>query len=122
MILEPPNPKPPFPKTPRNTYGLEKYFIEIEDWLAKKPSEEDNVPLIIEADEGVSKKTLLVKWIHYHLKANGKVNLYPLKTQKNYNDIVIPHFASAGGNNSNYFYTIYRILIKLRVFFPLPQS
>jgi hypothetical protein len=52
---------------------LEKYFIEIEDWLAKKPSPEDNVPLIIEADEGVGKKTLLVKWIHYHLKANQKV-------------------------------------------------
>ena len=53
---------------------MEKYFIEIEDWLAKKPSDEDNVPLIIEADEGVGKKTLLVKWIHYHLKANSKVN------------------------------------------------
>lgn len=83
----------------QNTYGLEKYFIEIEDWLAKKPTAENNVPLIIEADEGVGKKTLLVKWINYHKKANNK----------QYPDIVIPHFASAGGNNSNYFYTIYRI-------------
>ena len=50
----------------QNTYGLEKYFIEIEDWLKKKPNSDSNTPLIIEADEGVGKKTLLVKWINYH--------------------------------------------------------
>ena len=30
-------------------------------------------------------------------------------------DIIIPHFATSGGNNSNYFFAIYRILMKLRV-------
>lgn len=59
----------------QNTYGLEKYFIEIEDWLEKKPDKENNLPLIIEADEGVGKKTLLVKWIDYHLKSSTKVRL-----------------------------------------------
>ena len=59
----------------QNTYGLEKYFIEIEDWLEKKPDPENNMPLIIEADEGVGKKTLLVKWIDYHTKATNRVLL-----------------------------------------------
>ena len=60
--------------------------------------------MVIEADDGVGKKTLLVKWINYH-NANKK-GKYP--------DIIIPHFATIGGNNGNYFYAIYRILIKLR--------
>jgi hypothetical protein len=29
-------------------------------------------------------------------------------------DLIILHFATTGGNNSNYYYAIYRILIKLR--------
>ena len=33
---------------------------------------------------------------------------------KNRKDLTILHFATTGGNNSNYFYAIYRILIKLR--------
>ena len=35
---------------------------------------------------------------------------------------MITHFASAGGNNSNYFYAIYRILIKLRDAFNINQK
>ena len=57
----------------RKTYGLDKYFIEIEDWLNKKPEDGRNVPLLIEADEGVGKKTLIVQWIHYHLLNSRKV-------------------------------------------------
>lgn len=53
-----------------------------------------------------------MQWINYHLNSSTK----------QYNDIVIPHFASAGGNNSNYFYTIYRILIKLRELFNIKQK
>lgn len=59
---------------------------------------------MIEADDGVGKKSLLVKWINYHV-TNRK---------SRYSDIIIPHFTMIGGNNSNYFYAIYRILIKLR--------
>lgn len=34
--------------------------------------------------------------------------------QGKYPDYIIPHFATTGGNNCNYFFAIYRILIKLR--------
>lgn len=57
----------------RNTYGLEKYFMQIEDWLVKSPTEDGNVPLVIEADDGVGKKTLIVNWIEYHSKNSRKV-------------------------------------------------
>jgi hypothetical protein len=82
--------------------GLDKYFLEIEQWINSDPAE--NTPLIMEAEEGIGKKTLLVKWMEYH-KTNK---------QGKYNDFIIPHFATTGGNNGNYFFAIYRILIKLR--------
>ena len=31
--------------------------------------------------------------------------------------MILPHFTTIGGSNSNYYYAIYRILIKLRVLF-----
>ncbi|CAK89279.1 unnamed protein product (macronuclear) [Paramecium tetraurelia] len=34
--------------------------------------------------------------------------------QQRYPDFIIPHFATQSGKNSNYYYAIYRILIKLR--------
>lgn len=70
------------------------------------------MPLVIEAEEGVGKKTLLVKWIQYHENS----------VKQDFDDIIIPHFASAGGNNSNSFYAIYRILIKLRDVFNINQK
>mgnify|MGYP003431201065 FL=1 len=85
--------------------GLEKYYLMIEEWLNMETATEDNKPLVIQADGGVGKKTLLVKWYEYHQSLKG--------TRKN-NDLIILHFATTGGNNSNYFYAIYRILIKLR--------
>lgn len=87
--------------------GLEKYIVEIEEWLKKKPlRDEDNMPLVLDIDDNMLTKTLIVQWIH---SRSSTVQ------GQNFPDIIIPHFASAGGNNSNYFYTIYRILIKLRV-------
>ena len=65
---------------------------------------QENKPLVIEADRGVGKKTLLAKWYEYHQS---------LKSHRN-NDLILLHFATTGGNNSNYFYALYRILIKLR--------
>lgn len=97
----------------QSTFGLEKYYIEIEDWLARDvPEDEDNLPLVIQSQEGVGKKTLIANWIKFH-QAN---------TKQNFPDIVIPHFASAGGNNANYFFTIYRILVKLREIFNIKQK
>ena len=76
----------------------------IEEWLNMEVQPEDNKPLVIEADRGVGKKTLLVKWYEYHQSLNNRRN----------NDLVLLHFATTGGNNSNYFYALYRMLIKLR--------
>ena len=51
----------------QKTFGLEKYFMEIDEWVNKEPaSEEQNKPLLIEAEEGSGKKTLLVNWVNYH--------------------------------------------------------
>ena len=96
----------------QKTFSLEKYFIRIDDWLSKKTEQSQNYPLLIESHSGVGKKTLLVQWIEYHNKTS----------YKHYKDIVISHFASAGGNNSNYFFTIYRILVKLRELFNIKQK
>ena len=92
---------------------MEKYFIQIEEWLNTELEDEDeNLPLVIEAEEGVGKKTLLVKWIQHHQNS----------VRQDFEDIIITHFASAGGNNSNSFYAIYRILIKLRDAFNINQK
>ena len=97
----------------QKTFGLEKYFIQLEDWINRPIKDgEDNLPLVIEAEEGLGKKTLLVKWMEHHQNA----------VKQNFKDIIIPHFASAGGNNSNSFYAIYRILIKLRQVFNINQK
>jgi hypothetical protein len=52
---------------------LERYFLQIEDWLKDETAE--NTPLVIEADEGVGKKTLLVKWMEYHKQ--NKTGVFP---------------------------------------------
>ena len=76
--------------------------MEIEDFLNTEIKDiTENKPLFI---HGIGKKTMLVKWMEHHQD----------KVKKRYPDIVIPHFATTGGNNSNYFFTIYRFLIKLR--------
>jgi hypothetical protein len=64
---------------------------------------EENKPLVVQADGGVGKKTLLSKWYEYHQARQDKRK-----------DLVLMHFATTGGNNSNYFYALYRILVKLR--------
>jgi len=43
-------------------------------------------------------------------------------SSRDFKDVMITHFASAGGTNSNYFYAIYRILIKLREAFNINQK
>ncbi|CAD8127534.1 unnamed protein product [Paramecium sonneborni] len=88
--------------------GLDHYFLEIESWLDDDDNDEtlltNNTPLILESEHGIGKKTLLVKWMEYHII--NKKGRHP--------DIIIPHFAIHSQNNSNYYYAIYRILIKLR--------
>lgn len=49
-----------------STIGHEKYFLQIEEWIDRRTDPLENTPYIVEADEGVGKKSLLVKWIEYH--------------------------------------------------------
>jgi hypothetical protein len=54
--------------------GFEKYILMIEEWLETDhevhyfliQNIEDNKPLVIQADGGVGKKTLINKWYDYH--------------------------------------------------------
>jgi len=96
----------------QTTAGLEKYFLQIEDWIAADVPPEKNQPLIIRADEGIGKKTLLVQWMQYHQQ----------KSTKNFSDVIISHFAGTEGNNENYFYAIYKILVRLREHFNVSQK
>lgn len=85
----------------------ETIFPQIEKFLKERPTrEEDNPPLIFDAGDELINKTIICAWIEHH---NNK------QTSQHFKDVIVPHFASAGGNNSNYFYTIYKILINLRV-------
>jgi hypothetical protein len=84
--------------------GLERHFLEIEEWLEGESAQ--NFPLCIEAEKGVGKKTLLVKWMEYHQEAR--------RLARAKQDIILIHFATAGGNNGSYTYAIYKLLIRLR--------
>lgn len=87
--------------------GGDTIFPLIEKFLKDRPSrEEDNLPLVFDAGDELINKTLICAWIEHH---NNK------QTSQNFKDVIVPHFASAGGNNTNYFYAIYKILINLRV-------
>jgi len=91
----------------RDTNHLDKYFIEIEQFLNLPiQNSSENKPLIIQTKEGFGRKTLLVKWMEYH-QMNNKQN-YPIQ------DIILPFFSTVCEKNSNYFYAIYRFLIQLR--------
>ena len=73
---------------------------------------EENTPLVIRAEEGTGKKTMLVKWMEYHRKVS----------KKKYPDLMIAHFATSGGNNANVYYAIYKILTRLRQTFDIEQK
>lgn len=94
--------------------GLEKYFLQIDNWLEKdfSQNETNNKPLVIQAEEGFGKKTLLVKWMEYHQE----------NAQKPHPDITLLHFASNGGNNANFYFAIYRFLNKLRELLDIRQK
>lgn len=76
---------------------------------------EHNKPLVFHSEEGAGRKTLLIQWYEHHrqqqcLKPTGERSL------------VLLHFGSIGGNNTNYFYAIYRLLIKLREALKIKQK
>ena len=53
----------------KSSFGLEKYFEQIDQWVDREPSsDQENIPLLIEGGMGSGKKTLLVKWIEHRRK------------------------------------------------------
>lgn len=51
----------------RSAFDQEKYLVLMEEFVRKDVSKaEDNKPLLIEADDGLGKKALLVNWMSYH--------------------------------------------------------
>ena len=64
--------------------------------------------MVIVGGPGSGKKHLLAKWFNYHKKQeenSGKSKL----------DFMLTSWNSLGGNNVSYSYTIYNILINLKV-------
>ena len=57
----------------RNVAGFEKYFLTIEEWLEKPINPVlGNMPFIIDAEDGIGKKSLLVKWMEFHQSNKSK--------------------------------------------------
>lgn len=83
-----------------------KCIQKIEQWLSTSYPKNDNKPLVISTEPSSGQIPMLVKW----MSANQEIK--NIKKEKN---LVVIHFASMGGNNTNYFYAIYRFLNKLRV-------
>ena len=55
---------------------MDRYFLEIESWLDEDKTLHTNTPLVLEADDGIGKKTLLVKWMEYHARNKKGVDLH----------------------------------------------
>jgi hypothetical protein len=87
--------------------GVERSFQCIDNFIKMRPvRDEDNLPLFLDSGDEAVNRLVLCAWMDHHKKN---------RPDQNYPDVIVPHFASAGGNNTNYFYMIYRMLIKLRV-------
>lgn len=48
--------------------------------------------------------------------------IYLVSKRKDFPDLVLSHFASLGGSNTNYFYAIYTILTKIREHLNIKQK
>jgi len=58
----------------QKSFGLDQHFLELDNWVENTPrSQKENLPLLIEADEGTGKKTLLVKWMEHRKQTSTKV-------------------------------------------------
>ncbi len=90
--------------------GQEKYIHKISTFIENDTH--PNKPLVFKTEPGCGIKTILVNW-----QKNQTINAY--RKEKT---LSIMHFASNGSNNRNYFYSLYRIIIKLRESLKLKQN
>lgn len=81
--------------------GQEKYIHKINGWL----EEESERALVFKTEPGCGMKTILGQWEKGIRMANQS------RKEK---VLTIMHFASGGSNDSNYFYSLYQIIIKLK--------
>jgi hypothetical protein len=101
----------------QHVFGLDRYFVMIEDYINTDFADpHDNKPLLITGDDGTGKKNLLVNWMEYH---KARQHTVVVVEEQMFPDVIMVHFASAGGTNTNYFYTIYKMLVKLRDIFKI---
>ena len=81
--------------------GQEKHIHKINGWL-----EEDNEKaLVFRTEPGAGMKTILSQW---------EKGIRVSNNTKKEKVLTITHFASGGSNDSNYYYSLYQIIIKLK--------
>jgi hypothetical protein len=90
--------------------GQEKHIHKISSFIENDSV--PNKPLVFKTEPGCGIKTMLVNW----QKSQASNSYRKEKT------LSIMHFASNGSNNRNYFYSLYRIIIKLRESLKLKQN
>lgn len=89
--------------------GQEKHIHKINGWL----EEEGSQALVFRTTAGCGMKTILGEWERGVRQANRS------KKEK---VLTITHFASAGSNDSNCYYSLYQIIIKLKEALHLKQN
>ena len=53
----------------RKPVGIERYFVAMDEWLELE-DDRNTKPLLIEAEDGVGKKMIIVKWVEHRLAEN----------------------------------------------------
>lgn len=81
--------------------GQEKHTIKINGWL----EDDSDKPLVFKTEPGCGMKTILGQWERGVRQSNHN------RKEK---ILTIMHFASGGSNDSNYFYSLYQIIIRLK--------
>ncbi|CAM6001236.1 unnamed protein product [Sphagnum balticum] len=90
--------------------GQEKHVYKINSWLEEENT--PNRPLVFRTEPGCGMKTILSSWVRGARGVQGRKDKL----------LTIMHFASYGSNDSNYFYSLYRIIIRLREALKLKQG
>lgn len=71
--------------------------------------------MVISGKEGSGKKHLITNWIKFHKEKEEKSN-------RRFQDLIIPHFHSGGGNDKSYSFALYNVLIKLKEHLDIHQK
>lgn len=89
--------------------GQEKHIHKINGWL----EEDTQRPLVFKTEPGCGMKSILSQW-----EKGVRLSNHTKKEKI----LTIMHFASGGSNDSNYFYSLYQIITKLKEALKLKQN